>query len=965
MTVNLDDLIDLVRHGEGLTLDFKQELPSNGTKIGEVLSSFANCEGGILIVGVADDGEFIGIREPDPILQRLASISQSTCRPPLATPRMGAVPLGVDRYIAWIEVSPVESGLCFVEGKCYIRVGPTSMPVTSYEQIQAVLRQQDNNREQRARRSLPQIIGLRFADPGSSFKDREEKIAALRDFVLGETAAKLILIPGRAGIGKTALLSKLCSELEAPSEKPIDSDRQRVDAILYYCCLGTDIPLIGRLFSDFARILDKNLAQDLAECWQDKSQSRSDKIRLLLSNLRSGRYLLVLDNLEVLLDNDGLFLRPDMADFFEITLTTNHSLQILATTRRKPTLGCGALRAIRNIPLDSGLPDEAAIELLREMDAIGGSIFAQESDEVVLQIARKCYGIPRALEAFVGILISDTALTASTLLANAALFETHVAENLVADHHNRLSEHERRVVEVLAVLNRPVRSEAVGQILNSISLKLDLEQVLSRLIRQYAISHHREGGTYYLHPLDQAHAYARIPPVAPGYNLKLLHNRAAEYYSGTALSPESKYQNLADLDPLLTAFLHLRCAGEGDSACLLLNRLDPEPLSLWGHYQLIAELRESIIGLQSSSLLQAVNLGRLGQAHANLGNTERAMQYFAQSRDCARDAHDVSEIALRSGNLGEVCFVLGETDKALLHFQEAYDEFLALGDSKEAGFWRGHIGLAHSRLGNLVDAEECFVFAVQAAAMTGDPREGSWLSNLGALLLLKGDAIGALDYYTRSIEMARVIQDRRGLVARIRGAGNCHMALRRFTEAAHDYEEALEIARTIKSRYGTAATLHCLGRLQCNLRDFERSRSYLQESISLHSPSTEYQSWNLLGIVDLLDGRAQDAETSFKSALCLCSDRLVKTPNDFDALYGRGIACVGLSDYPAAQTDFSAALQICTAPGVILDVQSDLALLRSGNRDPDVVTPFIEVLGKHELNIRNQAEAGNSNPLAL
>lgn len=51
---------NLIKQGEGLHLDFKQRITSE-VKIARTLVSFANTEGGRLLVGIADDGEVIGV----------------------------------------------------------------------------------------------------------------------------------------------------------------------------------------------------------------------------------------------------------------------------------------------------------------------------------------------------------------------------------------------------------------------------------------------------------------------------------------------------------------------------------------------------------------------------------------------------------------------------------------------------------------------------------------------------------------------------------------------------------------------------------------------------------------------------------------------------------------------------------------------------------------------------------------
>jgi len=536
-------------------------------------------------------------------------------------------------------------------------------------------------------------------------------------------------------------------------------------------------------------------------------------------------------------------------------------------------------------------------------------------------------------------------------LNDKSLFRKRVVERLVADHYRRLPEDQKRVVEGLALLNKAVSASAVSYLLSPFFPKLSAGVCLDKLTCSYLVNYRRSFGLYSLHPLDQEHAYGKIPDNQGTYNKDALHKRAAQYYIEVLCKRLSVCNELSDLEPQLSAFLHFRSAHDGDSACQVLNSIDPLPLSVWGHYRLIAEMRESIRGMLCEDSRKAGNLGGLGRAYANIGDTERAIDCYTQSLELARRAGDIAQVATRLGNLGEASFALGDTEKALVLFQQAHRELDKLGTQREAGFWLGHVGLAHARLGHFDEAAKYFQAAVDIGRSTGDEREGSWLSNLGALFLAKGEPDVALGYYRPSAEMARAVQDRRGLVARLRGLGNCLFRLSRADEAIANYAESLDIARAIGSLYGQASTLLSLGRIYCCLGKLEQSEDYLKESLSIDSPSTAYESSVQLGIVNLLSDRPLIAEKHFRNGIALCLERLAKTRNDYAAAYCLALGYAGLRNFGAAREQFHCALQICSGQGVLHDVLNDLGLLRqvsAANQDFD---GFTEDLNRYLSNV--------------
>lgn len=71
--VNHEDLLRLVECGEGTTVEFKR---SGAAQLGRELCAFANAAGGVILLGVSDDGEIMGVENHN----RLKSEVQATAR---------------------------------------------------------------------------------------------------------------------------------------------------------------------------------------------------------------------------------------------------------------------------------------------------------------------------------------------------------------------------------------------------------------------------------------------------------------------------------------------------------------------------------------------------------------------------------------------------------------------------------------------------------------------------------------------------------------------------------------------------------------------------------------------------------------------------------------------------------------------------------------------------------------------
>lgn len=83
MTFTADELLRRIAQGEGARLEFKRGLPAPD-KVARTLAAFANTKGGLLLVGVDDQGEVVGTARPRAVLEELRAIADLRVAPPLA-----------------------------------------------------------------------------------------------------------------------------------------------------------------------------------------------------------------------------------------------------------------------------------------------------------------------------------------------------------------------------------------------------------------------------------------------------------------------------------------------------------------------------------------------------------------------------------------------------------------------------------------------------------------------------------------------------------------------------------------------------------------------------------------------------------------------------------------------------------------------------------------------------------------
>ena len=116
--MNEFELRELINQGEGHHLEFKREEEKN-PDFAKTIVAFANADGGKILIGVADDGEIIGVNNSDETMRRIDDIAYNRCSPPIT----------ILQELSWIEkkqviIITVAKGIqrpYMTGGKFYIR----------------------------------------------------------------------------------------------------------------------------------------------------------------------------------------------------------------------------------------------------------------------------------------------------------------------------------------------------------------------------------------------------------------------------------------------------------------------------------------------------------------------------------------------------------------------------------------------------------------------------------------------------------------------------------------------------------------------------------------------------------------------------------------------------------------------------------------------------------------------------
>jgi ATP-dependent DNA helicase RecG len=121
--LNKIDLNNLIFLGEGFTVEFKR---SGTSSLGRELCAFANATGGVVLIGVADTGEIVGVNDHNRLKADVQAVARSA-EPPIAVDveSVGAV--------LCVTVPEQHSKPYSFGGKFFIREGATSQQMSREE----------------------------------------------------------------------------------------------------------------------------------------------------------------------------------------------------------------------------------------------------------------------------------------------------------------------------------------------------------------------------------------------------------------------------------------------------------------------------------------------------------------------------------------------------------------------------------------------------------------------------------------------------------------------------------------------------------------------------------------------------------------------------------------------------------------------------------------------------------------
>ena len=422
--------------------------------------------------------------------------------------------------------------------------------------------------------------------PVWNWLDRTSHLNTLKTLLLNldnrNPPPNAIALVGLPGIGKTTLISQLIRQLQTENNPFVAVAWQSLEFV------KNQAPqfdwFLDSLLSALSSVDTPNFSDKNAPSAAPVHSFQ--KIEKLLKLLKNQPCLIVCDRVETILqfgraETAGYFAetQSEYAWLFKLLIETAHQSKIIFISRE--TLAELPPTITREMTLD-GLTNNGAIALLTSFNLIA-------TIEELTELAHRYQGHPEALQLVASLIRDDSEYqgNVSKFLQDRDWLLIRPIESLLDEIIARLSDIERTCLSRISVYQTPeypLNFAGIAAQMPEVSKYELKENIILALKRRQLLYYDFQRSSYQLHPLVREKG-DRLLNQNPE-NFRSAHRQAYEYFISIPLKPESEWQDIEDIKPLIRAHYHGCQAGDLDAANAIISGVC-EYLRQWNCAELV------------------------------------------------------------------------------------------------------------------------------------------------------------------------------------------------------------------------------------------------------------------------------------------------------------------------------------------------------------------------------------------
>ncbi|MEL6814302.1 MAG: tetratricopeptide repeat protein, partial [Cyanobacteria bacterium J06598_3] len=550
-----------------------------------------------------------------------------------------------------------------------------------------------------------QTTKLIYSDPLPDlrhFQGRKDELADLYGW-LKDGAVSLIGVRGEGGIGKSTLTAKAFASCTGFQRKFLADVRTNTSIT---SLAGRALKELGVPLAQVQAIDDKDLPQRL------------------LRHLQTGRYLLVIDNMESLLSPEGEW-QSGYGEFLRGFQNAGSNSVLLLASREYPQRYFGWRRS-QWLMVEKGLSSAEGAALLRGLEVEG-------DDDDLSAVSADVRGNPLALALVAGWIrqsFKPGRRSAIRLAEATDLFqltgehrgESDLSVNSVLGWSiDRLTDAQRHLLGQVSVFRGAFTVEAAQALVPE---EGDVAGALSELERRSLVQE-------LVAEVDDASIQYRLQPRIKNYatrivaDIKEAHELAIRYFRSQKKTEFSLTAPPEDFFESFEIFHHLIQLERSTSAAVLLTSLD-RFFRRRGFFQLLVDMYEQLyLSWHHTTEIKnkkdyAAVCDNFGVAHGALGNNSQAIDYHHQSLAIRREIGDKGGIAASLGNLGGAYKSLGQYEQSIDYQEQSLAIEREIGDERGIAISLCSLGITYESLSQYEQSIGCQEQSLVISRKIGD-----------------------------------------------------------------------------------------------------------------------------------------------------------------------------------------------------------------------------------------------------
>ena len=637
-----------------------------------------------------------------------------------------------------------------------------------------------------------------------SFYGRGAELQRISQFI--QSDAKVLIVQGIAGIGKTTLVAKFSKENADQFNNFWFPLHDWVDVKGLLRPLGEFLSQVGR------KALEYYLTQT-------DTVSISEVTHVMETDLKEASAVWILDDVQKA--GKGV---ADLLSAFVVLLESLPNIKMICTSREVPTFYTRSQvisGVVQELVLE-GLDWQSSSQLMRERAV---------SDAYMAELFRVTKGHPLFME-----LVEDPK---EALGKSIRMF-------VEQEVYSKLEVAEKRILEIASVFRYPVPTDAFF-IMDEQTTVDNLPAGREREYRDYMVDYdtidalvrkslllESSGRTLGMHDVIREFFYSRLAP----RQRVLFHRAASSYYLMDGSAPSNVealyhglqandcapsvriaagngrdiiskgYSNL--LSPLLDGLL-MKCPAIETSDRMEVLLLQAEVRDVQGEWDQAMRRYEEIASLASPEKdrrLMAEVRRRIGVIYLRRYAYHEALDHLYQAKSLAGSLGDAHTLSLVLYDIGGVLERSGKPVEALAMFQESERLAAQIGEDASHGKALHGIGRAYAQRREMQKAIAFKRAALEVLERSGDANEVAKVcASLGGDLLNEGLKEEAISILERAVERANSVGNLNTLVYALANLAAAQIEIGIVDKVETVIDQAFAIANKLNERY-ILATLH-------------------------------------------------------------------------------------------------------------------------------------------------------------